>query len=96
MAARPFIIYAAPYFLERLRDMGFRTYHGCWDESYDHLQGPSRWNEIRKVLDHLAGLSDIEFRDLIQAATDIACYNRRVLADLVLTQKAHLLRQSRL
>lgn len=37
-------------FLSRLRSMGFRTWHGIWDESYDDLSGPDRWKAMRSVL----------------------------------------------
>jgi len=50
MAARPIIVYGPRNFLARLRDLGFETYHTCWDETYDELEGPDRWQAIKKLL----------------------------------------------
>ena len=50
MSARPVVIYGPRNFLARLRDMGFETYQTCWDESYDLLEGPARWQAIRNLL----------------------------------------------
>jgi hypothetical protein len=35
ISGMPFVLLGSPYFLEHIRDMGFRTYHELWDESYD-------------------------------------------------------------
>lgn len=50
MSARPIVVYGPKNFLARLRELGFETYHACWDESYDQLEGPARWQAIRKLL----------------------------------------------
>lgn len=91
MAAKPFLIYAAPGFLYHLRSLGFRTYAHCWDEHYDHYEGPERWHRIKAVIQNICAMDHTGFRELIQTASDVTCHNRQVLADYVLTQKAHLL-----
>lgn len=50
MAGRPVIVYGPRNFLQRLRNMGFETWSSCWDESYDGLEGPSRWQAIKQLL----------------------------------------------
>lgn len=50
MAVKPFIVYGPRQFLQRLRDMGFKTYSEFWDESYDELEGPARWQAITNLL----------------------------------------------
>ena len=37
----PFLILAAPFFLQRLRELGFETFPELWDESYDTVQSLS-------------------------------------------------------
>lgn len=91
MAAKPFLIYAAPGFLHHLRKLGFRTYDHCWDEQYDHYEGPERWRRIKSVLQHLCAMSDQEFLTVMQEAAVIARHNRGMLADQLLDAKAHLL-----
>lgn len=91
MAAKPFLIYAAPGFLHHLRNLGFRTYDHCWDEHYDHYEGPERWRRIKSVLQDLCAMSDQEFLTVMQEAAVTARYNRGVLAAQVLDDKAHLL-----
>ena len=50
MAARPIVVYGPRHFLSRLRDLGFETYSTCWDESYDELEGPARWQAIKELI----------------------------------------------
>ena len=87
MAARPLLVYAAPGFLSHLRDLGFRTYHDIWDEDYDCYQGPERWRKIKTVIARICSMDIAQFHDLMQSAADISWHNRRVLADMCLTNK---------
>lgn len=92
MAARPFLIYAAPGFLQRLRQLGFRTYQDCWNEDYDRHEGAARWHSIKTVIQDLCAMDDSAFGKLMIEAHEIAWHNRCVLADMILTDKVHLLR----
>jgi hypothetical protein len=74
MSARPILVYGPRNFLSRLRDMGFETYHTCWDEGYDELEGPARWQAIRNLL------PTIEVTDVTWA---IAYRNRQHLRQLI-------------
>ena len=49
-AAKPMLIYAPKGYLENLRNLGFKTWHDCWDESYDQLEGPARWQAMRALM----------------------------------------------
>jgi len=73
-AAKPIIVYGPKNFLNNLRVLGFKTYHTCWDESYDQLEGPARWQAIQKILDWVIGNNS-----WIDSANNIANYNRNHL-----------------
>jgi hypothetical protein len=70
MAGKPFIVYGPRHFLKNLRNLGFKTYSTCWDESYDELEGPARWQAIQQVLNTVQ-ISNKEI--------EIAQYNRKHL-----------------
>jgi hypothetical protein len=70
MAGKPMIVYGPKNFLTRLRSLGFETYNSCWDESYDQLEGPQRWEAIKKILDQV---------QTDQHTTQIAQHNRENL-----------------
>lgn len=48
-AGKAMLIYGPKNFLARLQDLGFRTWHHCWDESYDQLEGPARWHAMLQI-----------------------------------------------
>lgn len=43
---RPVMVYGPRHFLARLREQGFQTWNQWWDESYDDLEGPARWQAM--------------------------------------------------
>jgi hypothetical protein len=53
MATKPILVYGPRHFLSRLQDKGFETWSSCWDESYDLLEGPERWQAIRALLPNI-------------------------------------------
>lgn len=60
----PFVIVGTPWFLRRLRDMGFRTYDSIWDESYDEiLDTPQRLCAIIDLCRELSKLDWSQHRD---------------------------------
>ena len=68
---RPFLIFGPLNFLNNLRNLGFRTYSECWDESYDQYQGLDRWNIMRQVMDYI-----IANGYNVELAAEIAEHNR--------------------
>lgn len=70
-AAKPVLVHGPRDFLKRMRNLGFRTWHEYWDESYDRLEGAGRWHALRRVIDDLAVC------DLPREIFDIAEYNRQ-------------------
>jgi hypothetical protein len=53
VAGKSLIVYGPQNYLARLRELGFQTWSGVWDESYDNLTGPARWHAIQKIIDDL-------------------------------------------
>lgn len=51
---RPFVIVGSPGILQFMRDLGFQTFDGFWDESYD--QEPDFERRIEAVIDVIEGL----------------------------------------
>jgi hypothetical protein len=68
---RPFVVFGPLNFLNNLRNLGFRTYSECWDESYDQCQGQYRWNSIQQVMDGI-----IANGYNVELAAEIAEHNR--------------------
>lgn len=83
MAGRPMLIYGPPKFLERLRRLGFQTWNNIWDESYDSLQGPERWQAIKHNINYIMTMSDQYWVKLLRQAANIASNNRQVLIKLI-------------
>jgi hypothetical protein len=83
MAAKPMIVYGPARFMERLRLLGFETYSECWDESYDQLEGPVRWQAIRKLVDSIVQMDTDSRRNLIAGSSKIAQRNRQHLAKII-------------
>lgn len=83
---RGFLIYGPNGFLGHLRDLGFRTFHTLWDETYDHLQGYARWQAIRDLLPDIA---KIDKKDLSREIATIHQHNLQTLDGLLNRYRPH-------
>jgi hypothetical protein len=79
---RPWIIYAAPGYIQNLKRMGFRSFDTVWDESYDQLEGPARWSAMKVIIQHIINLDPTELNSVLAQAHAIALYNRMHLKTL--------------
>lgn len=53
-AMKPFIVFAAPYFLKKMRELGFKTFSKYWSEDYDLIEDPrKRFEAFLKVVDFI-------------------------------------------
>ena len=74
--ARPFISVNTPYFLEDLRNMGFKTFSPYIDESYDTIENDfQRMLAILTELDRLNKMDPKEFDQLVLTLKPIAEHN---------------------
>lgn len=76
---KPFIQMAAVNSLCYLRQLGFRTFHDFWDESYDGYSGAERYKRILALLDDLAQKSTAELEQLYWAMTYTLDHNYDLL-----------------
>jgi hypothetical protein len=74
----PFILLHQPFALGRLRDIGYRTFHTVWDESYDEITSiPDRFNAIMDLIETLNKRED--FLDIMQECEEIVEHNFKML-----------------
>ena len=73
---RPFILAGPPNSLEYLRNYGFKTFSGFWDESYDQeTDGNKRLDKIRDLIQHINSMSFTEMEATLAKMDDILEYN---------------------
>lgn len=83
MACKPMIVFGPKYYLSRLRAMGFQTWHKLWDESYDLLSGPQRWQMMKKTMAELIAADPYEQKRLLREAEYVCKHNRKVLIEVI-------------
>ena len=78
----PFILMSTPYSLAKLREIGFKTFDGWIDESYDNEEdNDKRFFMIIEVIKNLCGVSREELHDWYYSLTDILIHNQKTLRD---------------
>jgi len=83
MNLHPFIIFSTPYFLKNLKELGFKTFNGFIDESYDDEQCPKRRLElIFTELDKFKEKSIKELKDWWIEIIPILEHNQNRLIEL--------------
>lgn len=76
MAKKPMLIYGPRHYVKRLKNLGFRTWSEVWDESYDDLEGPQRWQKIKQVMGKISQLHAEECKE-------IGAHNRSRLEEII-------------
>ncbi|MEQ9110197.1 MAG: hypothetical protein RIF37_02835 [Rhodospirillaceae bacterium] len=72
----PFIIVGNPFSLERVRDMGFKTFAPYIDESYDQITDPAlRFKSVTAEIQRLTTLSHQQLKKLCETLHDVTKYN---------------------
>ena len=79
---RPWLIYAAPGYIQQLKRIGFRSFDTLWDESYDQLEGPARWSAMKTVIQYLIDLDSESLHSVLAQAHTIALHNRLHLKNI--------------
>jgi hypothetical protein len=76
----PFIVITTGGFLKELKSLGFKTYDGLFDESYDDIVDKwERFDFITNEIDRILSKSREEIRDLYEKYLDVCIYNRNHL-----------------
>lgn len=80
---KPFLVYGPKNYLENMRNLGFKTFGEFWDESYDCLEGPARWNAMRPVIDVICSWDDATRQSILEQCIDITQHNKKRVRELI-------------
>jgi hypothetical protein len=79
LGRRLFLVFSGQYFLRKLRDFGFKTFHGIIDETYDTVEDfDLRGKLIIEQIDYLASQDQTKILELVKP---IAEHNYQVLLE---------------
>jgi hypothetical protein len=77
---KPFIIFSTPYFLEDLKKLGYKTFNGYIDESYDlEVDNSKRLDLIVSEIDRILKLPANEYKKLLKDINEICEHNYKIL-----------------
>jgi hypothetical protein len=71
---KPIMVYGPRHFLRNLRSQGFSTWSDWWDESYDDLEGPARWQAMMEQIS-LLNLHE-HFNQILDDCQSVLEHNR--------------------
>lgn len=72
----PFVIVSSPYTLQYMKDLGFKTFHHFWDESYDEIENHTdRFLKICDLITYIDDLPDKELRAIVKYTRAITDWN---------------------
>ena len=74
MAEHLFVVLSGARFLKNLRNLGFRTFHEHFDESYDECEDLSE--RIKKIVSTLEQIRQMDSEKLYEATAEIRTHNR--------------------
>ena len=75
-----FIVLAGPHYLKYLRKLGYQTFHGFIDESYDdEIDNGKRMWKICKEIERISNLPLNQLHDWYQSIKPIVLHNRNLL-----------------
>lgn len=79
----PFIILSVPFFLKKLRELGFKTFHPFINESYDEeLDDMKRFYKIIDEVKRLAAFTDSEWLTWQEQIKEIVEFNFQMLYNM--------------
>ena len=73
----PFVVVGNKHYLENLRSIGFKTFDGLIDESYDRLNGHQHRAEA--IADLLSKLDMTNAKQFYDQSRDICEHNQKIL-----------------
>jgi hypothetical protein len=75
-ACQPFILISSKGSLNKLKEMGFKTFDKWWDESYDGLETlKERYDAIEKILTDLCNKTDPQLINMLNEMEEILSFN---------------------
>ena len=79
LARRLFIVFGGQYYLRNLRQMGFQTFDGIIDESYDAVENHDE--RFKLALEQMHKLIDQPQEDILKRIEPIVEHNQKVMLD---------------
>jgi hypothetical protein len=80
MYLQPFLVAGPPHYLKEIRDMGFKTFNGLIDESYDEeLDDKVRLEKVIGEIIRLSNLPIEELKDKLRESEETLIYNQMKL-----------------
>jgi hypothetical protein len=79
LARRLFVVIAGQHYLRNLRAMGFRTFDGVIDESYDAVADPAE--RYRRAMQQVAWLCQQPQQAILDSIVDITQHNCQLMTD---------------
>lgn len=76
---KPFVTFASRDHMAYLRQMGFQTFHGFWDEDYDGFEGRDRLIRLYQVIGDVANRPMNELVDMYKEMQPILDHNYNLL-----------------
>lgn len=77
---RPFIMLASPGTLRFLRNLGFKTFHEFWDESYDDIiDNTARFEAVYDIVQSILQKSHAELEEMLHNMLPILDHNKKHL-----------------
>ena len=78
----PFIVYGSPYTLKNLQELGFKTFNGFIDESYDNVLSPfKRMQIITREVKRLCSMDKLDLHNWYYDMHDILLHNRELMKE---------------
>ena len=85
----PLIVVGAPYSLEYIKSLGFKTFDRWWDESYDTVENhQDRLKKIFDVIDYINSKPIEELKTIYEEMHEILDHNYQHTLNL----KKHIIR----
>jgi hypothetical protein len=76
---RPFLVIGSPNFLQEFRKLGYKTFNGIIDESYDQYSAFTRVDSVFNILHNLIESQEID--TLLERCADILEHNHQWIID---------------
>ncbi len=76
IAEHPFVVHGNHLYLQKLRELGFKTFGNYFDESYDLEEDQDK--RISKIVETCTTLKDMNWKDLYLQTQDLRKHNRDV------------------
>lgn len=93
----PFIIYGVPHQLKILKELGFKTFHEYWDETYDDIiDTDDRFNKLNDLVMSISRKSKPEIRNMYYGMQEILNHNNKLIKKHMETSVFHKFLHSRI